>query len=286
MAKTFTVHDFLKRFPDDDSCLEHLMELRFGLRIDCPKCSREATFYRRKKRPAYTCEFCGHDINPMVGTPFESSHTPLHKWFYAMYLFTTSRHGVPAKELQRQLGVTYKTAWRMGHQIRKFMADVDGDPPLSGHVEADETYIGGRRKGGKRGRGAPGKTVVFGMLEREGDVMTRVVPNVKRKTLEPHIVANVDSGATISTDELASYRRLSRRGYTHRTVNHSLGEYARGDVHVNSLEGFWSRLKNSIRGTHIHVSRKHLPKYLGEFEFRHNLRHAPEAMFSKLILSF
>ena len=105
----------------------------------------------------YSCQWCGHQISPMEGTLFERTHTPLTKWFYAMYLFTTSRHGVPAKELQRQLGVTYKTAWRIGHEIRKSMGTVDGDPPLGGHVEADETYVGGRRSGGKRGRGAPGK---------------------------------------------------------------------------------------------------------------------------------
>ena len=205
---------------------------------------------------------------------------------YAMYLFTTSRHGVPAKELQRQLGVTYKTAWRMGHELRKYMASVDGDPPLGGHVEADETYIGGRRKGGKRGRGAPGKTIVFGMVERGGDVMTRVVPNVKRKTLERHILANVKTGATISTDELSSYAKIARLGYTHGTINHSADQWVDGIHHVNAIEGFWSQIKRSIRGTHIHVSRKHLPKYLGEFEYRWNLRHAPETMFARLLMSF
>ena len=222
----------------------------------------------------------------MVGTPFERSRTPLQKWFYAMYLFTTSRHGVPAKELQRQLGVTYKTAWRMGHQIRKFMGAVDGDPPLSGHVEADETYIGGRRAGGKRGRGAPGKTVVFGMLERDGDIMTRVVPNVRRATLERHIVENIKGGTTVSTDELKSYAKITRFGYDHGTVNHSADQWVDGIYHVNTAEGFWSRLKNSIKGTHVHVSAKHLPKYLGEFEYRFNMRHHPEAMFARLLLSF
>ena len=286
MAQTFTIHDFLKRFPDDDACLDHVMSIRYGKRFLCPKCTREATFYKRVKRPAYTCEFCGHDINPMVGTFLERTHTPLHKWFYAMYLFITSRHGVPAKELQRQLGVTYKTAWRMGHQIRKFMAEVDGDPPLSGHVEVDETMIGGRRSGGKRGRGAPGKTVVFGMLERGGDVMTRIVQDVRRRTLEAHILDKIKRGSAISSDELGSYRALARHGYDHDTVNHSADEWVRGDTHVNSIEGFWSILKRSIRGTHVHVSAKHLPKYLGEFEFRYNLRRHPEMMFARLLMSF
>ena len=282
----FTVLDFYKRFPSDDACLDHLMKLRHGNPTDCPKCDRNAKFYKLSKEPAYSCEWCGHHIHPMVGTPFQRSSTSLQKWFYAMYLFTTSRHGVPAKELQRQLGVTYKTAWRMGHEIRKYMAAVDGDPPLGGHVEADETYIGGRRSGGKRGRGAPGKTIVFGMVERGGDMMTRVVPNVRKATLERHILENIKDGATISTDELSSYAKIARFGYEHGTVNHSADQWVNGIHHVNTAEGFWSRLKNSIKGTHVHVSAKHLPKYLGEFEYRFNMRHHPEAMFARLLLSF
>jgi hypothetical protein len=136
----------------------------------------------------------------MVGTPFERSHTPLQKWFYAMYLFTTSRHGVPAKELQRQLSVTYKTAWRMGHEIRKHMAKVDGDPPLTGHVEIDETYIGGRKPKikGFTGRGAKGKTVVMGILERDGEVFTKVIPSAGRKSLIPPIIERLRPGTRIS----------------------------------------------------------------------------------------
>ena len=286
MAKAPTVQDFFKNFSTDEVCLEHLMTLRFGNPLYCPKCGAEGQFAKLKKLPAYACPTCGHHIHPMVGTPFERSRTPLQKWVYAMYLFTTSRHGVPAKELQRQLGVTYKTAWRMGHELRKYMAAVDGDPPLGGHVEADETYIGGRRSGGKRGRGAPGKTVVFGMVERGGDVMTRVVSNTRKATLERHILENIRSGSVISTDEWIAYRSLAKRGYTHGTVDHSVDQWVDGIHHTNTLEGFWFMLKRSIRGTHIHVSRKHLSKYLGEFEFRYNLRHAPETMFARLLMSF
>lgn len=136
MAKMFTVQDFFKRFPDDEACLNHLMQIRFGKTLACPKCGKHGKFSRIKKLPAYQCAWCGHHIHPMVGTPFERSTTPLQKWFYAMYLFTTSRHGVPAKELQRQLSVTYKTAWRMGHEIRKYLGKVDGDDGLSGHAAA------------------------------------------------------------------------------------------------------------------------------------------------------
>jgi transposase-like protein len=288
MAKMFTVLDFYKRFPDDDSCLDHLMRLRHGNPLYCPKCGVEGQFAKLKKVPAYACSTCGHHIHPMVGTPFERSRTPLQKWFYAMYLFTTSRHGVPAKELQRQLGVTYKCAWRMGHEIRKYMGKIDGIPPMTGHVEVDETYVGGRRPKikGFTGRGAKGKTVVFGILERGGELYTKVVPDASRRSLIPPIVENVPKGTRVSSDEWAPYRILPSLGYKHDTVDHRAKEYARGDVHVNSLESFWSILKRSIRGTHVHVSRKHLPKYLGEFEYRYNMRHHPEAMFARLLLSF
>jgi transposase-like protein len=283
MAKSLTIQDFMRMFPDDDACLEHLFRLRYGASFKCPRCGLIGKFHKLSKMPAYSCQGCGDHIHPMVGTPFYNSHTPLQKWFYAMYLFTTTRHGVPAKELQRQLSVNYKTAWRMGHQLRKYLDLVDGDPPLSGHIEADETMIGGKRSGGKRGRGAPGKTVVFGMLERQGDVMTRIVENVRRATLEPHILANVKKGSTVSTDELKSYAKLARHGYKHGAVNHAREEWVSGIHHVQGIEGFWSILKRSIRGTHVHVSRRHLAKYLAEFEFRWNLRDVPEAMFPLLL---
>jgi transposase len=285
MSKSFTITEFFKRFPDDDSCLEHLMLVRHGGTQDCPKCGKHGKFSKIAKLPAYQCAWCGHHIHPKVGTPFEKSSTPLQKWYYAMYLFTTSRHGVPAKELQRQLGVTYKTAWRMGHEIRKYMGDVDGDSGLSGHVEVDETYVGGKRPG-QRGRGAAGKTIVFGMLERNGDVMTRIVPNVRRVTLHPIIQEKIATGSTISSDELHSYKTINTKGYIHGTVEHGAGIYASGIHHVNSLEGFWSRVKNSIVGTHIHVSKKHLGKYLKEFEYRYNMRANPSLMFDRLLASF
>lgn len=283
MAKTFDIQDFFKRFPTDDSCLEHLMTIRYGERMSCPKCGKEGRFARLKKLPAYSCPSCGHHIHPMAGTPFARSRTPLQKWFYAMYLFTTTRNGVSAKELQRQLGVTYKCAWRIGHEIRKYMGFVDGDDPLGGSkiVEIDETRIGGKDEQGK-----DDKTIVLGMLERGGEVITRVVPNVRRHSLMPHVLTHVKRGSRVATDELKSYAVLPEEGYKHGTVIHSRGIYVDGPVHVNSIEGFWSWLKRGISGTHVWVSRKHLPSYLAEFEFRFNLRKSPELMFELLLLAF
>ena len=286
MARPPTVQEFFKQFHDDSACLDYLMKLRHGEILDCPKCGKEGRFTRIKKMPAYSCQWCGHHIHPMVGTPFHNSHTPLQKWFYAMYLFTTTRHGVPAKELQRQLGVSYPTAFRMAHKIREYMGAIDGDPPLTDHVEVDETYVGGKRRGRKQGftgRGAKGKTIVFGILERDGELFTKVVPNASRKSLIPPILGQVPVGTRISSDEWPPYKILTGLGYNHRTVEHGRKVWARGDTHVNTLEAFWSMLKRSIRGTHIHVSPKHLPKYLGEFEFRYNLRKRPDQMFARLL---
>lgn len=284
--KQITVAQFFKRFPDDETCLKHLFQVKYGETLDCPKCGKHGKFSKLTDMPAFQCSWCAYRIHPMVGTPFEKSRTALQKWFYAMYLFTTSRHGVPAKELERQLGVTYKTAWRMGHEIRKYMGKVDGDGPLFGHVEADETYVGGKKKGGKPGRGTT-KPIVMGMAQRDGSIVTKIIPNVGASALHKEIWNHVVAGSRISTDELKGYRGLDRLGYKHETVNHSAEEWARGDVHTNNLETFWSRLKNSIRGTHIHVSPKHLQKYLLEFEFRYNMRgdRAP-IMFDRLLVSF
>lgn len=190
MAKTLTVQDFFKMFASDDACLDHLFKVRFGNLKSCPKCQKETKFHRLAKEKAYACQWCGHHLHPMKGTPFEATHTPLQKWFYAMYLFTTTRHGVPAKELQRQLSVTYKTAWRMGHEIRKYMAIVDGDPTLGGHVEIDETFVGGRKKGGKTGRGSK-KAIVLGIVERDGNVYTQHVPSASGADLLPPILKRV-----------------------------------------------------------------------------------------------
>lgn len=163
--------EFQSQFPDDEACLQRIMTERYGgTEFDCPKCGKYSKFYRMTRGRAYVCQHCKHQLHPTVGTPMERSRTPLRKWFYAMFLLTNSRHDVPAKELQRQLGVTYKTAWRMTHQIRKSMMEVDGETPLGRTVDADKTHVA-RHRPGKPGRGAANKTIVFGILKRGGDVM-------------------------------------------------------------------------------------------------------------------
>ncbi len=286
MKPRYTIRQFRRDFPNDAACLDKIFRIRYGDNPTCSECEREGNFYRVTNRRAYACQWCGHHIYPCVGTPLEKSTTALSSWFYAMYLMVVTRNGVSAKELERQLGVTYKCAWRIGHKIRELMDMLGMKRLMSGHVEVDETYVGGKSKGGKRGRGAHGKTVVFGVLERGGDVKGRVVSNVRRNTLQPIIRANVEEGTTVSSDELKSYRDLSKLGYDHEVVAHGIGEYASGPHHVNALEGFWSQLKRGIIGTHMHVSAKHLPKYVGEFAFRYNHRKNPAGMFYRLIGNF
>jgi hypothetical protein len=271
-------------FPDDDACLAHLFSVRYGPDPMCPKCGEVGKFHRLSKMPAYTCN-CGHHIHPMVDTPFLRTRTPLQKWFYAMYLFTTTRNGVAAKELQRQLGVTYKTAWRMAREIRIYMGWVDGDASLGGRgrgiVEIDKAFIGGKDK-----MGEDDKAIVLGMLERGGEVLTRVVPNRHIKTVTPAILEWVRLGSRIATDDASAYSRLVKHGYRHETVNHRAEEWVRGDIHTNTIEAFWAMVKRTIAGTHIWVSPKHLPKYLAEIEFRWNLRKSPSTMFPLLMASF
>ena len=294
MSKPMTVQQFFALFPDDDTCLDHLFRTRFGEQIACPKCAKVSKFYRLTNEQAYSCQWCGHHVHPMVGTPFEKTHSSLQRWYYAMYLFTATRHGVSAKELQRQFGCSYKTAWRMGHEIRKYMGALDGQGPLDGNVEADETYIGGKVKtgnagksrSGKGGRAKDNKTIVFTMVDREsGEFISKVVPDASAKSLVTEIEAHVVKGSTVHTDEWTGYKRLREKGYVHETVAHAAEEWVRGNSHVNTAEGWFSLLKRSIKSTHTTVSEKHMPKYLAEFEYRMNLRKAPKLMFD-LMLSF
>lgn len=275
----FTIKDFRKRFPNDDSCLEELMQKRFGDTPTCTDCKRRTNFHRVKSRKCYECQWCGFQVSPTAGTIFHKSPTPLTDWFYIMYLMTATRSGVSAKEVQRQLGVTYKCAWRICHQIRKAMNE--RPMKLKGTVELDETYVGGKGRG-KRGRGALGKTPVFGAVEREGKLDATVVENCKAVTLMPIIQATIEQGSNLLTDEFKTYNRLERLGYGHESVCHSTKEYVRGIVHTNSLEGFWSQLKRSISGTHVWVSKKHLQNYVNEFAFRYNQREAITPMFDRL----
>lgn len=285
-----TVGEFFARFPDDDACLSHIMEVRYGLRHICQACGVEGTFHKLTGRRAFSCSSCGDHLYPCAGTIFKDSRTPLRVWFYAIYLFVTTRHGVSGKELERSLGVTYKCAWRMGQQIRTLMAKADGFEKMKGHVEIDETYVGGVNSMG-HGRGVAGKTAVVGLVERKGRKVAKVVDDVTTRTLRGLVHQNIERGATISTDEFKSYKLLKKDGYDHKAVNHSKNQWAaynyrRDEWHsTNSVEAFWSLFKRSVLGTHIHISKKWMQNYLNEFTFRSNRRAMAGAMFDLLIAS-
>jgi transposase len=281
----FSLMEFEREFPDDAACLEWLIKYRWPDGIFCPKCERVTKHHREKARPSYSCQFCGHRVHPMVGTIFEDSATSLRLWFYGFYLMSSTRCGISAKQLERELGVTYKTAWRMFHKIRSLLTQ-DADEPFSGTVEADETYIGGRAKWGNgqkvgqpQARGTRTKDVVFGVAQRgqdgaKGKVKATVVPHNDAASLIPQVRGKVLPASTVYTDELRSYHALEGLGYEHKRVSHSTRVYVSGDVHTNTIEGFWSLLKKGISGVYHGVSTEHLQSYLDEYAFRYNNRDA------------
>jgi transposase len=287
----YSLMEFIREFPDDEACLVWLWRNRFALDDEsayCPNCDTQRIHRRyetSQQRQSWTCIHCGHHLHPTAGTIFHKSSTSLHLWFYAMYLMTSTRCGISAKQLERELGVTYKTAWRMAKLIRQELMTQD-DEPLDGEVEADETYVGGRRRGTKRGR--PGedshKTPVFGMVERRGRVAAMPVRNVKAKTLMPHVRKKVLPRSVVYTDELKSYDGLARSGYHHERIHHAEQVYVSGNVHTNTIDGFWSLVKRGINGVYHAVSAKHLHGYLNEYTYRYNHRGKNQEQFKKLLL--
>jgi transposase-like protein len=282
----YTFQEFQAEYPDDAACLLAIMKVQYGgTEIVCPACGVQTTFHAMTNRRAFACKDCGHHIYPCAGTIFHKSSTKLTHWFFAMYLMTSTRHGVAAKEIERQIGVTYKTAWRMCHELRKLMASADYQGPLSGHVEIDETRVGGHQSRRIRRAKGDNKTIVMGMIERDGRLRAGPIYDLSGENMERHVAHNVARGTTISTDEWLGYNRLGSLGYEHGTVQHNIQEYVRGIHHVNTLESHWGQLKRSIRGTHIHVSGKHLWKYVSEFSYRRNYRESHRGMFDHLIAS-
>ena len=275
----YSIRQFNEDFPDDDSCLEFVVKLIYSDGITCRTCKEVRPHARLSNRKAYSCDYCGTHVYPLAGTIFEKSSTSLKSWFYAMYLISSTRCGISAKQLERELGVTYKTAWRMFNQIRKLMGDDTG--MLSGEVEMDETYIGGKERGitGRPGRYSK-KMPVFGIVERGGKVAALVTKDVARATVMPIIKSKVLPKSLIYTDDYLVYNPLKASGYEHRRIAHSQKVYVVGNIHTNTIEGFWSLLKRSISGVYHSVSAKHLQDYVNEFAFRYNHRSDRTPMFA------
>ena len=265
----YTIKDLDNAFPDDYACLEWIKNHRWPDGIHCKKCQKITKHHRVKKRTCYECDWCGNQVYPTAGTIFHKSTTPLRTWFQAIYQMASTRCGISAKQIERESGVTYKTAWRMFHQIRKLLDEDVGF--LSDQIEVDETYIGGKRHG-KRGRGAEGKSIVAGIAQRKGKITALKVSNVKANTLLPFITRNVLLPSVVYTDEMPSYRRLKSLGYSHESVHHASKVYVSGNVHTNTIDGFWSLLKRGINGTYHAISEKYLQSYINEYVFRYNHR--------------
>jgi transposase len=286
----YTVEQFNEEFPDNDSCLERVMEMRFpGGRAECSECKKVRKHHRVSGRTAYACDSCGHHMYPLAGTIFEKSATSLRTWFYAMYQMGSTRCGISAKQIQRETGVTYKTAWRMFRQIRSLLSET-GMQLEGSTVEVDEMYYGGYRKGGggrrlRNDKGELSKVPVVGLAERKGRVKAVTVPDTKSGTLLKTVREYVLPKSTVFTDEYNSYDGLSnmKEGYKHKRIRHSSKVYVVGDVHTNTIEGFWSLVKRGISGVYHSVGQKYLQSYLNEYSFRYNRRLSGNLIFYAIL---
>ncbi len=281
--------EFKKKFPSEPKIIAYFVKVRYKDGLVCNHCGgSEEQIYQRLDLPKmFECKTCGNSFSVFAGTIFEKSSTDLKKWFYAIHLFLNGKKGISALQLQREIGTTYKTAWRMLRQIRLAMGnkkkkadkkdDDHDDDFMQTIIEIDETYLGGKAENKHMServaaKGIFEKMIVLGMLERGEEVRAFVLDDAKRDTIMAKIHENAKKGSKIMTDEHKAYYWLYSQ-YQHQVVNHSKSEYKKGaDAHTNSIEGFWSTLKRGVYGIYHHVSKKHLQLYVNEFAFRYNNR--------------
>lgn len=270
---TISTAELFRLFPDQESARVYLESRLWPNGVKCPVCGIGDRITPRKGG-YYRCNQCKEDFTVRTGTIFERSHVKLHLWLYSMYLLVTARKGISSLQLSKEIGVTQKTAWFILHRLRE--ACGDDLAQLSGIIEIDETYIGGKeankheRKKLKAGRGAVGKTAVLAMRERGGRTIAAPVSSVDMDTVHRAIHSRIAIGSTLNTDEAPVYSGLDGLFYRHAAINHSAGEYARGDVTTNSIESVFAVMKRGIHGVYHHTSRKHLARYVDEFAFRLN----------------
>jgi transposase-like protein len=271
------------RFNDEDAAREHLESLRWPRGAVCVHCGgadRQSKLEGGAHRPGlYFCGHCRQQYTVTVGTVFEKSHVPLHKWVYATHLMSASKKGISAKQLERMLGVSYKTAWFMAHRIREAMTN-GFEGPLGndgGPVEVDETYWGNRNKQAPGARGYAHKMKIVSLVDREGEKRSFHVANVTAATLKPILKKQISEYAQLMTDEAKVYKKVGKEFAEHGVVNHSMGEYVnviRPWIHTNTVESSFAILKRGLNGTFHSVSEEHLQRYVNEFDFRWNTRQA------------
>lgn len=274
----YTIKDFQTDFPDDNACLEWLKDYLYPEGIFCPNDKKITPHHKLSKRKAYSCELCGHHTYPTANTIFHKSSTPLTLWFYAVYLMSSTRAGISAKQLERELGVTYKTAWRMFHQIRKMMADDSNK--LDGDVEIDEMYLGANPRKRTSVKAGEGETV-FGAVQRGGRVKVTHIEQARADVLIDRVHKDVDKTAQVYSDGLMAYRTLYNTGWKHKSVNHVLEYVDKKDpsIHTNNIENVWSNMKRGIKGVYRHVDAQYLQAYLDEYSFRYSRRNDYQPMF-------
>lgn len=268
--------ELIEQFGSEDKCHEYLEGLRWPKGVTCPRCESEK-ISRIVKRRQFDCDSCRYQFSVRVGTLFHDSKLPLWKWFLAVYLMGESKKGISANQLKRTLGVSYKTAWYLCHRIRSAMVDESGDM-LTGIIEADETYVGGKATGFSSRQEAAkhrrdNKTVVLGAVERGGRVRLRVAPDASSASVKGFLTDVVaDDAEAIYTDSHRSYRGIGDHNTKHEYVDHSRDEWVRGQIHTNTVESVWSLFDRSVIGAYHKLSVKHLPAYLDEAAFRWNNR--------------
>lgn len=274
-----SLYALFEAIPDEQAAIDHFRSIRWKNGAFCPYCGGLRVYdLKGANKNRHKCADCKLIFSIKVGTVFEDTKIPLRKWLAAIWLITSHKKGIASTTLARDIAVTQKTAWFMLHRLRHAARTRSFNRPLGGVVEIDETWVGGkggnRHKGKRPGKdhGQGGKTIVMGILERGGELRAGVIGNVRKETLEPIIASHVKASATIYTDEHVGYADLHRYGYTHDTVAHHRDEYARGRVHNQSIEGFWSLLKRQIIGIHHWVSATHLDQYVAEATWRYMLR--------------
>lgn len=270
--KPTNIIEFVRRFPDEKSCRDYLANSRWGDKPECPHCGHSEKIYKINDGKLYRCAKCMKQFTVRVGTIFEDSALPLQKWFMAIYILTAHRKGISSCQLARDIEVTQKTAWFMLHRIRYAVKAKSFKKRLTGIVEVDETYIGGKYRGKPGEYNPDDKAVVFGLLERGGTVRAFPVARATKWNLTPIIRRHVSKNAVIMSDEFNGYNDLESEFEGHQSVNHSAREYVRGDVHTNNIEGFWSLMKRGINGVYHHASKKHLHRYTDEYAYRYNSR--------------